>query len=230
MNNQISDVDIDGAIQETQAEVEGLTRGSFMTKAAVGGGAALTSGAFMAMLPEMAAARPSRKQDIAILNFALTLEYLEAAFYKEALAKGALTGDVLETTKLIASHENTHVTALRKTIRSLRGKPVKSPQFNFMNTTGDQKTFLATAFVLENTGVHAYLGQVRRILSKKILVAAATIVTIEGRHAAAIACLINDKPYDLSGGGSNFTPDGAFDVPFSKRKVLEAVAGTGFIV
>ncbi|MEA2170963.1 MAG: hypothetical protein QOF76_4263, partial [Solirubrobacteraceae bacterium] len=90
--------------------------------------------------------------------------------------------------------------------------------------------FLETAFVLENTGVHAYLGQAGNLKSKALLAAAASIVTIEARHAAAIAALIGDKPYDLSGTGHSYTPDGAFDTPFSKKKVLKAVGATGFIV
>ena len=227
MTHHIADVDADGAIQQQLSEAEGLTRGSFITRA---GGAALTSGAFMAMLPELAAAKPSAKQDISILNYALTLEYLEAAFYAEAVNGGALSGAVLETARLLAAHEATHVTVLKKTIKTFGGKPVPKPKFDFKGTTGDPTTFLATSFTLENTGVHAYLGQVQRILSKKLLQSAANIVTIEARHAAAIAGLIGDKPYDLDGGGSNYTPDGAFDVPFKKATVLKAVKKTGFIV
>jgi len=101
------------------------------------------------MLPELAAAaKPSKKNDIAILNFALTLEFLERDFYLEAIAAGALTGDVLGFAQLVAAHESTHVTALAATIKKLGGKAVKKPAFNFMGTTGDQQKFLATSFVL----------------------------------------------------------------------------------
>ena len=227
MKTILESVDTDGAIQEAQAELDGITRSSFFTKAAIGGGAVLGMG----MLPELASAKvvkPTKKNDRKILNYALTLEYLEAAFYAEAITKGALTGDVLETARLIASHESTHVTTLQKTIKSLGGKPVTSPTFDFKNTTGDQATFLDTAFTLENTGVHAYLGQAGNIKQKAILKAAASIVTIEARHAAAIAGHIADRPYDLNKAGHNYTPDGAFDTPLSKAKVLAAAGG--FIV
>jgi Ferritin-like domain len=231
MKTHLETVDTDGAIQEAQAGLDGITRSSFFAKAAVGGGAVLGSGAILGMLPELAAAaKPSKKNDIAILNYALTLEYLEAAFYAEAVAKGALSGAVLETAKLIASHESTHVTALKSTIKALKGKAVATPQFNFKGTTGAQDSFLQTAFVLENTGVHAYLGQAGNLLSKTLLVTAAKIVTIEARHAAAIAGYIDDKPYDLSGAGKNYTPQGAFDTPWSKARVLKNVGKTGFIV
>jgi Ferritin-like domain len=231
MKTQLESVDVDGAIQEAQADLDGITRSSFFTKAAVGGGAVLGSGAIMGMLPELAAAvKPSKKNDLKILNFALTLENLEATFYAEAVNGGALSGAVLETAKLIADHEKTHVNTLVKTIKALGGKPGNSPKFDFKGTTGNQGTFLQTAFVLENTGVHAYLGQAGNLLDKKLLAAAASIVTVEARHAAAIAGLIGDKPYDLSGAGSNYTPHGAFDSPWSKARVLKNVTATGFIV
>jgi rubrerythrin len=218
-------LDRDGALREGEAAVAGDTRSAFFRKAAVGGGAVLTSGAFMGMLPELAAAKPSKKQDLAILNFALTLEYLEATFYTEA---SGLSGDASTFATLVAAHENTHVTALKKTIKSLGGKPVAKPEFDFMGTNQEQAKFISTAFVLENTGVHAYLGQAGNLKSKALLAAAASIVTVEARHAAAIATIYNDSPYSDKTTYS-ITPDGAFDVAYSKKKILKAVGDTGFI-
>ena len=218
----------DAAIHESEAIVAGDTRAAFFRKAAVGGGAILGSGAFLGMLPELAAARPSKAQDLKILNYALTLEYLEAAFYKGAVASGAIGGVALEFAKLVADHEATHVTALRKTIRSLGGKPVKSPKFDFKGSNRDQATFLATAFVLENTGVRAYLGQAARLKSKALLGAAASIVTVEARHAGAVAVLLAQSPYADASNGS-ITPSGAFDRSASMKKILNEVGSTGFI-
>ena len=218
----------DGAVQESEVIIAGDTRAAFFRKAAVGGGAVLGSGAFLGMLPELAAARPSKAQDLKILNYALTLEYLEAAFYKGAVASGAIRGDALEFAKLVADHEATHVTALRKTIRSLGGKPVKSPKFDFKGSNRDQATFLATAFVLENTGVRAYLGQAGRLKSKALLGAAASIVTVEARHAGAVAVLLAQSPYADASKGS-ITPSGAFDRSASMKKILNEVGSTGFI-
>jgi rubrerythrin len=186
----------------------------------------LTSGAFFAMLPELATAKPSRKQDIKILQYALVLERLEAAFYKEAASDGGLSGPQLEFATLVADHEATHVTALRQTIRSLGAKPAKAPKFDFKGAnTGDK--FAPTAFVLENTGVRAYLGQARRLKSKQLLAAAASIVTVEARHAAAIATLIDSS--QLSG-KHGITPSGAFDRASSMKTILGEVGATGFIV
>ena len=219
-------VDTDGAIRETEAAVAGDTRAAFFRKAAVGGGAVLTSGAIMGMLPEMAAARPSKKQDLKILNYALTLEYLEAAFYKEAIDSGALSGSALDFAKIVNQDEQTHVSALRRTIKSLGGRPVRSPNFDFKGTNKDQAKFLETAFVLENTGVRAYLGQAGRILQKPILAAAASIVTVEARHSGAVAVLLNQSPFS---GEKSISPSGAFDRSSSMRTILREVGATGFI-
>jgi len=224
----IAVLDADGAIREAEDTVAGDSRAAFFRKAAVGGGAVLTSGAFMGMLPDLAMGRPSPKQDLEILNFALTLEHLEAEFYKEAIRKGELNGEVLQLARLLARHESTHVETLQKVIRSLGGRPVKKPKFDFKGTTGNQNKFIETSYVLENTGVHAYLGQAKRLFNKKLLIAAATIVTVEARHAAAIATVKDDKPFRDEKRGS-ITPDGAFDVPFSAKRVLKAVKKTGFI-
>jgi hypothetical protein len=221
-------VDTDGAIRESEAAVAGDTRSAFFRKAAVGGGAVLTSGAIMGMLPELAAAKPSKKQDLAILNYALTLEFLEAAFYKEAVESGALTGTVLDFAKIVNSDEQTHVTALKQTIKALGGKAVASPTFDFQGTNKDQAKFLETAFVLENTGVRAYLGQAGRIKSLKILGAAASILTVEARHSGAVAVLLNQSPFEVKGPKS-ISPSGAFDKPASMKAILKAVGDTGFI-
>ena len=224
----LATVDVDGAIREHEDAVAGDTRAAFFRKAAVGGGTLLAGGTFMGMLPELAAAKPSKKQDIKILNYALTLEYLEAAFYTQAASSGAITGDQLAFARLVADHENAHVRALKATIKQLHGKPVAEPTFDFKGTNTDPAKFIPTAFVLENTGVHAYLGQAGRLKSKALLAAAASIVTVEARHAAAAAVLQGNHPYEA--GAGSITPDNGFDTPLSRKAVLKAVGDTGFIV
>lgn len=224
----LASVDVDGAITEAQEHVAGDTRAAFFRKAAIGGGALLTSGAIMGMLPELAAAKPSKKQDLAILNYALTLEYLEAAFYKEAVDHSStFSADAKAFAAIVSDHESTHVVALKKTIKSLGGKAVSRPQFDFKGTPDKEDTFLATSFVLENTGVHAYLGQAGRLKSKALLGAAASIVTVEARHASAVAVLLGDKPFRV--GKHSITPNGAFDTALSEKTILKAVGRTGFI-
>jgi hypothetical protein len=212
----LTELDTDGAIREAEDAVEGDTRAGFMRKAAIGGGAVIGASSMLgAALPELAAARPSAKQDVAILNYALTLEYLEAAFYKEAVAKNGLSGAALDAAKIVAGHEAAHVKFLKKALGS---KAVKSPKFDFKGTTADQTKFLPTAIALEDTGVKAYSGQGTRIKSPAIVKAALSILTVEARHAAHFRTLA----------GKGFAPR-SFDRAASMKTTLKAVGKTGFI-
>jgi len=218
-------VDADGAVREAADAVSGDTRLSFLRKAGLAGGAALSGSAVLGVLaaPAMAAGsgRPPASfgpGDVGILNYALTLEYLERAFYNEATAKGKITDTKLKAfLKTVTRDERAHVTFLKKALGS---KAVKEPKFNFMGIPSDPAKFAATAYVLENTGVHAYLGQAGNIKLPAYLLAAASIVTIEARHAGAIASINN----------AAIAPSGSFDTGFSAAKVLAAVKSTGFIV
>ena len=211
----LEELDQDGAIREAAANVDGDTRASFLRKAGVGAGAVVGSSAFFGVMPSIASAAVSRS-DVAILNFALTLEYLEAAFYIEAVNRGRFTGKIGRFASVVRSHEVAHVAFLRK---ALGAKAVKRPKFDFKGTTTDLAKFKATAQVLEDTGVAAYLGQVGNIKSKAILGAAGSILPIEARHAGWIRDL-----NDVSGAPR------AFEGARSKAKILAAVKGTGFIV
>ncbi|MGH2899244.1 MAG: ferritin-like domain-containing protein, partial [Solirubrobacteraceae bacterium] len=171
----------------------------------------------MGMLPALADAKPSKKQDLKILEFALTLEYLEAAFYKQAVANQAF-GDsaALQTfATVVARHEAKHVTFLKGALGKKAGK---SPKFDFGMAVTDQKTFAATAQVLEDTGVSAYLGQVKNVFQGGVLQAAGTIATVEARHAAWIRFINGETPAPSD-----------FDKPKSEKSILKAVTGTGFI-
>lgn len=219
-------VDVDGAVREAEEGVAGDTRADLFRKAAIGGGAAVGASFFGAMLPELAQAKPSRKQDIKILKFALTLEYLEAEFYERAVSHGGLSGRALDLARLLRDHEKTHVTALRQTLRGLGAKVPAKPAFDFQGTNRGSK-FIPTAFVLENTGTRAYSGQAPRLKSKKLLATAVSIALVEGRHAAAIAVELNRDP--ISNGDNGITPFGAFDRASSGKRILKEVKGTGFI-
>ena len=221
-------LDVDGAVREAEEKISGDTRAAFFRKAAVGGGAVLGSGAILGMLPSLAHGAPSATQDIEILNYALTLEYLEAAFYKEAVKSGNLEGGASQFAKLVSKHESIHVDVLQDTIKALGGDAVKEPKFDFKGTNTNPAKFLPTAFVLENTGVHAYLGQATRLLNPDLLAAAGSIVTTEARHAAGVAVLLDSSPFS-DGGKASITPDKAFDTPASMKKILKAVKKTKFI-
>ena len=227
----LDEIDVDGAVREHAEAVSGDTRLDFLRKGAMGAGAAVGGGALLAGLAAGPAAaqgpntrppaKPFGRGDIGILNFALTLEYLEAAFYTEALASGAIKDPQLAVfLKTVEIDERAHVAFLRK---ALGAKAVKKPKFDFKGTNKNQAKFRATAQVLENTGVSAYLGQAKNIGSKTILGAAGSILTIEARHASVIGFLNSETRKGIS-------PDGAFDEPKSANAILKAVTATGFIV
>ena len=186
-------------------EVHGLTRSSFILKGALVAGAAYGASAVAPFVGSALAASP----DVDILNFALTLEYLETAFYEKAKTVG-LSGQAKSLAKSFGDEEAEHVAALTKAIAASGGKPVKKPTFVF--PVKDQKSFLKLAYVLENTGVGAYNGAAPSLQSKPLLAAAGSIVQIEARHAASIALLT----------GMSITPNGAFDKPLTKKQVLAA--------
>jgi hypothetical protein len=212
---QLDELDLDGAIQETGSKVDPHTRGAFLRKAGIGLGAVAGSGAFLGALPSIASAGTAAS-DVAILNFALTLEYLEAAFYAEAVAQGKFPGKVGTFAKTVSGHENAHVAFLKGALGSAA---VAKPKFDFKGTTTDMAKFTATSQVLEDTGVAAYLGQVGNIKSKKILGAAGSILPIEARHAGWIR--------DINGVAG---APAAFEAGKTKAVILAAVTGTGFIV
>ncbi|MCW3069427.1 MAG: hypothetical protein JWL67_2052 [Solirubrobacterales bacterium] len=225
----LDEIDTDGAVREAAEEVSGDTRLSFLKKAAVAGGAAMSGGAVLSALAPSALAatghgRPPGsfgRGDIGILNYALTLEYLEAAFYNGATAANLpLSPQAAAFLKVVTKDENEHVQFLKGALGS---KAAKSPKFDFKGTNTNAAMFMKTAQVLENTGVHAYSGQALNITHPKYVKAAVSILTIEARHASVIG-LLNDAS------GEAITPDGAFDTPLTASKVLAAVKGTGFIV
>ena len=202
--------DADGALAESADRLNHLNRRGFLR----GSGAIVGGGLLFGALPSNAfGATP--KGDVAILNYALTLEYLEAAFYKEANDKGALSGEHARFSKLVQEHEDAHVDALKK---ALGDAAVKTPNFDFKGTTGSQDTFTATSIVLEDTGVRAYQGQAGNIKTKAILAAAISIHPVEARHAAWIRTIAGQPP----------APD-AFNPADDMATVLAAVQGTGFI-
>ena len=218
----IGAIDRDGALQET-AERAGVTRGDALRRAVLGGGALVGASALLAGVPgtAFASTKSSSKStsDVDILNFALTLEYLEAAFYAEAVSKGKLSGEAKKFAAQVAKDEAAHVAFLKGALGS---KAVAKPMFNFKGTTGAQGTFLKTAMVLEDTGVSAYAGAAPMITNKKTLSAALSVHSVEARHAAWVR--------DILGSGSAPLPAPvAFDPARSGAAVLKIVKSTGFI-
>ena len=217
----LEEVDRSGAVQEAAEKVDSNTRAAFLRKAGLGAGAVVGGGALMGALPSLASAAGFPAGDIAILNFALTLEYLEADFYAQAIRQGNFNGDTNTFARVVAAHEAAHVRFLKG---ALGAKAVAKPKFDFKDTITDQAKFEATATVLEDTGVQAYLGQVGNIKSKKILAAAGSILPVEARHAAWI------REIRLAKTQGTLPAPAAFQSSKTKAQILAAVKGTGFIV
>jgi len=151
-----------------------------------------------------------------VLNYALTLEYLEAEFYATAAAKAGLvpSGAPAGAIATIRDHEAAHVTFLKTAITASGGTPVSKPTFDFSAGNGsgngplkdvfsDYKLFLAVAQTFEDTGVRAYKGRAGELMSNnEVLTAALQIHSVEARHASHIrsmrrSVLANDsiKPW-----------------------------------
>jgi hypothetical protein len=185
-----------------------LSRSEVILKGALAAGAVY--GTFMVGPFVRKALAASGGGDVGILNFALTLEYLEASFYDEAKSRAKASGELKGLIDLLAKDEQEHVAALTATIKKLGGKPVMEPKFDFSysNTAG----FLKLAQTFEDTGVSAYNGAGPEIKSKEVLGAAGSIVQVEARHAAAIRLQNGEEP----------SPN-AFDPALGEAQVLKAV-------
>ena len=149
--------------------------------------------------------------DIGIVNYALTLEYLEADFYDQVAKSGLFKGDDLALIEKFGRSERAHVTVLTATVKDLGGTPAPQPKTQF--DLADADTVLQTAADVENLGAAAYLGQAGAIKSLDVLAAALSIHSVEGRHAAALNTLT----------GQTITPDGPFAAPADAQTVLDSV-------
>jgi hypothetical protein len=203
-------LDPGGALEEAVDRVWGGSRADLLRGAAVGGATLLGALA----LPERS--RAATANDVDILNYALTLEYLQASFYTETERIGALkTRAARRAARVLGSVERAHVRALRKV---LGRSAVRRPFFNFQGTTEDEQKFLKTAVAFEDLAVAAYKGQAPLIKSKQVLAAAVSIHSVEARHAAWMRHLFGIVP-----------AENAFDEPASRPEILKVVASTRFI-
>jgi hypothetical protein len=151
-----------------------------------------------------------------VLNFALTLEYLEAEFYNTGLKAGVVPDRFSPVFRQISEHEQAHVTLLSSTLGAGAGA---KPQFDFTaggryaNVFRDFKTFATVAQTFEDTGVAAYAGQAPALMgSDAALTTALRIHSVEARHAAEIRIVRGVKPWK-----------GATDKPMGKGQVLSAI-------
>jgi Ferritin-like domain len=185
-------------------EVGGVTRASFLVRGALAAAAVYGTAAAAPFVSTALGAT----SDIDILNFALTLEYLETDFYQVKAKTVGLTGQAKHDVANFGMEEAAHVAALTQAIKAAGGTPAAKPTFSFPVTSAS--SFLSLAYTVENLGVSAYNGAGPLLKSKALLAAAGSIVQIEARHAAAIGLLIGKTP----------TPTGGFDVAKTMPQVL----------
>ncbi len=215
-------------MEEVRVELRRLaSRRRFLT-----GSATLAAGSALALavngvplLPglQVARAQTTFADDIEVLNYALTLEHLEATFYRQGLeqftdadfGESPFGRPISERLTAIRDHEVAHVEALTATINDLGGDPVAEADYDFGYT--DVATFLQTAQALENTGVSAYDGAGQFISDPALLTTAGSIVAVEARHAAYLNLLNGALPFPAP-----------FETPLTPDEVL-AIAGP-FIV
>jgi hypothetical protein len=230
----LEQIDKSGALREIADDAGAMdtsgTRRQMLRRAGITGAGFVAGGVlFNGMLsPAQAASikfstiKKSKANDAKIANYALTLEYLEAAFYAAAVSGGALTDpDVKEFATTVAAHEAAHVKALKG---ALGKAAVKSPTFDFGAAVTDQATFLKTSAAVEPVGVSAYAGAGPGILERPILKAALAIHSVEANHAAWVAALLKYK----FGGTASPAPN-AFNPARTEAAVLKIVTGLGVI-
>lgn len=206
------------------------SRRSFLRRSAAAGAGtlALAVGGSNVALAQMSEDDEEEVSDVDVLNFALTLEHLEYAYYRDALERfcwrdyqesDSLNGfgdrvysDIEPNLKDIRDHEETHVETLTSVIKDLGGDPVEEACYEF--GLDDVDGFLAVAAVLENTGVSAYAGAAPSIENPDLIPPALSIHSVEARHASYLNMLNGNDPF----------PD-AFDEAKTMDEVLKAAGG-----
>ena len=202
-------LDRDGALRETAEQLPRIDAGACCEP----GRPRRWSGRSRGREPRSAA---DRKADFGVLNYALSLEYLQAAFYTEAERLGSLEGKFREQARVVGAHERAHVEALQAL---LGASAIKRPEFDFQGVTEDQSKFRATAVAFEDLAAAAYKEEAPRLNNPEFLAAAIRVHSVEARHAAWIRRLAGALP-----------AADAFDKPKSRTEVKRLVASTKFVV
>ncbi len=195
------------------AGAAGTTSFGAFVLAACGSSSSSSSTATTAAVSTSAAtmSAASNSTDIGILNYALTLEYLETAFYEKVVASGFFSGSVGSLIASFGAQEKTHVEALKGAVEKMGGTPATNPEGKFPIQSASQVGLLA--YTVENLGASAYLGQAGNIQSPEVLATALSIHSVEARHASTLGTVVK----------KSVTPDGAFAKPADMSTVLAAI-------
>ena len=207
----LADVDRDEALTEAIAELCGSTRAQFLRGTALGGAAMLG-----------ALARPSDAAagitDVAILNFGLRFERLQATFYTQADDLGTIASMAKakqEWARTLGAHERAHVKIIKKV---LGRKAEASPYFNFGAANESDAAFTRTAVAMEDLTVALLAGVTPRVHDRGLVSALLSLLTVEARHAAWARHIVHTTP-----------APGAFDRPKTLHQVSGTIARTHFV-
>ncbi len=182
--------DLSGAPEDDSGA---MTRsGLFKVLLGAGAGAAgltlLTSSSAFASTQD---AGTSTALDVTILQYALTLEYLGAAFYESALEHAHLSGDAHEVALAFRGHERAHVKFVQKTLKSLGAAPHASQTFDFGSATSSRTAFLKTSAIIEETCVETLNGA-GPLVTKPVLIGASELVSVEARQASWVRAILGE--------------------------------------
>lgn len=184
------------------------TRGGLLWRVSVGLGAISAGGAGAAALASARGPASLPARDRRILRFALELERLQTAFYADAIRVGKLTGEVRQFAEIVGREERAHLQYLEKALGSTAGS---GQHYHFGDAAGNDRTFIAAAVKLEDTGLAGYNGQAAN-LSRTTLRSVARVISVEARHAAWARDLAGQEP----------APD-ATDAPISASEAMTAI-------
>jgi Ferritin-like domain len=197
----------------TQADTA-TSRERFLRLGLAGAGTVTLGAVLAAGVPRLGRSGTAQARDLEVLNYALLLGELQVAFYAQALRRAKLSGELREFAEVAGGHKREHVKVLRQ---ALGANARKIPRFAFGNAVSSPQKFATTAIAIEELGVAAYNGQAANV-SKPVLQAAASIVSVNARHAAWIRAIQDKKP------ASQPT-----DEAMTRGEVLAAVDKTGFV-
>ena len=213
--------------------LEKKSRRSFIkvSGAAIATTGVLVSGCkeFFEMIPDKPQPAPTvnlGKGDIGILNYAYTLEQLEAAFYTKVseMPYSGMSSEEEMILEDIRKHEVVHVDFLKA---ALGKDAIINLTFNFSSVDFTSRdSVLGTAKTFEDLGVAAYNGAGQLLMSGDLLLIAGKIVSVEARHAAAIRSIFDDDPKSFA--GNDVIDENGLDRAFTPQKVLDTAAS--FIV
>ena len=187
---ELAVVDRDAALRAARDEDGGLTRVALLRRALAGGGTVVAGGVLFGGLTQVATSAPSERQDVRVLNFILGLERLEVAFYDAAQQGGGLRDELAEFARIVGGHEREHVSFLE---RALGAQAEPQPAFELADAAADAAGFVGAAAALEDALVAAYNGQAAN-LTRRRLRDAATIASVEARHAGWIRAIAGQNP------------------------------------